>query len=214
MTSTFKIPGPEGQLEAIYHEALGLAADAAPRALAIVCHPHPIQGGNMHSTVAFKIARALSQEGVACLRFNFRGVGESSGRFDGEGGEERDARAALDWLALHRPAVPLWAAGFSFGSRTVLGLAQGDPTIERLILVGLPVKVYPPEGLDQLTTPGLLIWGDRDEFGVGGDLVELHPHLPESLELQEIEGADHLFRRYTRDLEERVGEYAQRMLNS
>lgn len=202
------IPGPEGRLQALFHEPRGLDEGEPPRAVAVVCHPHPAHGGNMNSTVTFKTARGLQNSGVACLRINFRGVGESEGTYDGNGGEEEDARAALDWLAERYPGVPLWAAGFSFGSRTVFGLAKRTPEIECLVLVGFPMRAYPLDGVDQLHVPALFIWGTEDEYGTKEDLDAQYPVLPPQFEYVEIEGADHFFRRYTKELEEHVQRFA------
>src|SRR5262245_13610982 len=116
------IPGPAGRLEAILW-----APKVAPRAAAIVCHPHPLHGGTMHNNVVFRIARALQSCGLAVLRFNFRGAGASAGEHDGQGGEVEDARAALDHLASAHPGIPLWAAGFSFGARMAAALAMDEP---------------------------------------------------------------------------------------
>ncbi len=208
------ISGPVGLLEALFHEPQSLGSSATPRAVAVVCHPHPVQGGSMHSTVTFKTARGLQNAGVACLRINFRGVGKSGGEYDGHGGEEEDARAALDWLLERYPGVPAWGAGFSFGSRTIFGLARTEPRLERLILVGFPARVYPIEGVDKLDRPALFIWGKQDDFGTLADLRQQYPRLPESLEFQEIDGADHFFRRFTKELEEQVQDYAERALSS
>ncbi len=206
------IPGPAGRLQALFHEPRGLQAGQLPHAVAVVCHPHPAHGGNMDSTVTFKTARGLQNSGIACLRINFRGVGESEGSYDGEGGEEEDARAALDWLAERYPGVPLWAAGFSFGSRTVFGLAKRDASIERLVLVGFPVRKYSLLRADGLQIPALFIWGSEDEFGTRTDLDEQYPELPDQFEFAEIQGADHFFRRFTKELEQLVQQYAERSL--
>ena len=206
------IPGPEGQLEALYHEPWGLEEGEEPRALAVVCHPHPAHGGNMNSTVAFRTARGLQRAGVACVRFNFRGVGASEGEYHGDGGEEYDARAILDWLVERFPGVAQWAAGFSFGSRTVFGLALRDRSIERLVLVGFPARVYPLEGVDTLKIPCFFVWGDQDEFGTLTDLREQYPTLPEHFEFQQVEGGDHFFRPRTIEVETRVQDYAERAL--
>ena len=166
----------------------------------------------MHSTVTFKVARALQNAGIACLRFNFRGVGQSEGEHDGEGAEEGDARAALDWLTERFPQAPIWAAGFSFGSRTVFGLAQHDRSIERLLLIGFPARVYPLGGVDELRIPAYFLWGDQDDFGTLRDLREQYPALPESFEYEEVPGADHFFRPRTLVVEELVRAHAERVL--
>jgi alpha/beta superfamily hydrolase len=206
------IPGPEGRLQALFHEPRGLANGEMPRAIAVVCHPHPAHGGNMDSTVTFKTARGLQSAGVACLRINFRGVGTSEGSYHGEGGEEEDARAAINWLVERYPGVPIWAAGFSFGSRTVFGLAKRYASIERLVLVGFPVRKYSLLGVDELEIPALFVWGSEDEFGTYEDLKQQYPTLPAQLEFVELPGADHFFRKATKELEGHVRHYAERDL--
>ncbi len=211
---TLFLPGPEGRLEALYHPAQGRDGQelSEPRALSVVCHPHPAHGGTMHSTVAFRIARGLQSAGVACVRINFRGVGASEGSYDGQGGEEYDALAALDWLANKHPGIPTWAAGFSFGSRTVFGLALREERIERLVLVGFPARVYPLEGVDRLVVPALFVWGSEDEFGTLSDLRQQYPELPTAFRFEEIPGADHFFRKHTKQLQRIVSDYANQAL--
>ena len=88
-----------GRLEALLEES------PDPRFAAVVCHPHPLFGGTMHTHAAYRIARAVRERGGTALRFNFRGVGRSSGRYDGGEGEADDARAALAFLAAERPGL-------------------------------------------------------------------------------------------------------------
>lgn len=203
------VDGPCGPLEAIYHPPLGTEQ---PRAVSCVCHPHPLHGGRMESTVVFKTARGLQQAGVACLRFNFRGVGASAGSYDGNGGEEGDAAAALDWLAARHPGVPVWAAGFSFGSRTVFGLAQRDARIERLVLVGFPLRAFELPNVDGLRQPTFFVWGENDEFGTYRDFAAAYPHAPAHFSYHVVPGDDHFFRPNTRELEEQVRRWADLQL--
>ena len=89
---TLEIPTPEGTLEALLR--LPNESDpaiAAPMA-ALVCHPHPLGGGTMHNKVVFRIAQALGDLGLPVLRFNFRGVGRSTGTYDEGRGEANDVR--------------------------------------------------------------------------------------------------------------------------
>ena len=69
--------GPAGRLEGRFHPAKQRGAP-----IAVVLHPHPQFGGNMHDSVLAVVSKALLIEGVDCLRFNFRGVGNSAGQFD------------------------------------------------------------------------------------------------------------------------------------
>src|SRR5204863_4887142 len=89
------IPVAHGQLEGILREASPAVAAA------VVCHPHPLGGGTMNNNVVYRAAKALVAGGVTTLRFNFRGVGASTGVHAHGVGEEEDARAALDFLRAH-----------------------------------------------------------------------------------------------------------------
>src|SRR4030095_164050 len=111
----FEIPGPVGPLEALLDEPRDHTTHAAspPRAAVVFAHPHPQQGGTMHTKAVFQGAKGLLRIGCAVLRFNFRGVGQSAGTFDRGEGEKEDFTAALDYMATRYPAAPLWAAGFS-----------------------------------------------------------------------------------------------------
>ena len=100
-----QIAGPAGRIEC----AIDRPA-AAPRGLAIACHPHPQFGGTLDNKVVQTIARACLDLGWACVRFNFRGVGASEGVWDEGRGEVDDALAVAAALArprgIRRLAVP------------------------------------------------------------------------------------------------------------
>lgn len=196
--------GPAGRLEGLYD----LPEEGPVRGAAVVCHPHPMHQGTMRNTVVFRTARALRVAGFATLRFNFRGVEGSAGTHDGEGAEEGDVAAALDWLSERHPGLPFWGAGYSFGSRTVAGRAIHDARLERLFLIALPVGFYDCSFLERVPQPGLMVFGSGDEFGTATELVQRHPGLPERLEVEEIAGADHFFRGRTPLVEEAVRSHA------
>jgi len=198
------IDGPEGPLEARLETPEG---DDPPRAAAVVCHPHPEHGGTLETAVVHRTARGLLEAGVAALRFNFRSVGESTGHHSGErgpGGEEDDVLAAIDFLGSRFPGVDLWAAGFSFGARTVAAAVQRAPLGSRVILIALPVLVLPCDAVATLRLPGLSVQAGADEFGNRAALEERFPELFDGIERVEIAGADHLFRGRTKELQELV----------
>ena len=209
------ITGPAGKLQAlIWLPKDEQGRETEPRAAAVVCHPHPLGGGTMDNNVVFRIARALQQAGLAVLRFNFRGVGESEGQHDGQGAEEEGARAALDAMATRFPGLPLWAAGFSFGARTIAGLAGRDERIARLLCVALPVKAFDCQVIMHTLPPTHVIAAGADEYGNLADLRALFPDLPAHVETDEIEGVSHLFTGKTPELEERVLTWALRSFES
>jgi hypothetical protein len=161
----------------------------------VFAHPHPQHGGTMHTKAVFQGAKGLARIGCAVLRFNFRGVGASTGVF-GEGtGEMDDFRAALDFLASRYPRVPLWAAGFSFGSWVALEAGALDPRVSVLIGVAPPVarEGYHFEHVGRSAKPKFFVQGDLDEICRLKDLWAFYAGLPEPKELAVIDGANHLF---------------------
>lgn len=186
------IPAPHGQLEAILKEP----KDAEIKGVALVCHPHPLGGGTMHNKVVFRAAAGLLDAGLVTLRFNFRGVGQSTGTHDDGRGEQHDVRAALDYLSENYPNQPITLAGFSFGSRVGTEVALDDERVVRLISIGTPVDKYDDyDFLRNLKKPILFVHGDRDEFGSVPNLQKLVESLPPEAhaKLVVIENSGHFF---------------------
>lgn len=163
------IDASHGKLEAILKEPKGEAKGSA-----LVCHPHPLGGGTMHNKVVYRAAAGLIDAGLITLRFNFRGVGNSSGEHDDGRGETQDVLDALTYLTENYPNQPITLAGFSFGSRVGMELGMNDDRIVRLISIGTPVDKYRDyEFLENLRKPILFVHGDEDEFGSVETLNEL-----------------------------------------
>ena len=201
---TFDLAGPAGRLEAIL-----MLPDQAPRAAAVVCHAHPLQGGVMHFKVVFRAAKALQAENVAALRFNFRGVGRSEGVHDEGRGEVEDVRAGLDELARRFPGLPLLAGGFSFGSVMALRAGCADARARALFALGFPMKmVTDPSFLEACTRPRLFVQGADDAFGAGPALRDLVSRLPEPRQAVIVPEADHFFSGHLDEMQEAVRAWA------
>jgi alpha/beta superfamily hydrolase len=180
------LPGPAGRLEALLEEP-----DGIPKEAALVCHPHPQHGGTMHNKVVYRIARGLRSTGAVVLRFNYRGVNLSEGKYaDGEG-ELEDARAALNYLRDRFPELPFTVAGFSFGSRIALRLGCG--IARRVIAVGFPAAYKDKASLDTCTTPRVFIQSTHDQFGSVEQIESIVAALPEPKQLRLVEAHDHFF---------------------
>lgn len=197
------IPVDHGQLEAILKEP------AAPVAAAVVCHPHPLGGGTMNNNVVYRLGRALVDANVAVLRFNFRGVGASTGRHDGGAGEEDDARAALEVLAQRHPNLPLWMAGFSFGARVGLTVGAREARVTKLLGIGLALSMFDYAFLNACPKPRAIIQAANDEYGGRGPVEAAVAAMGEPKKLWVVEGATHLFPQHLRELEGVAGEAAR-----
>jgi hypothetical protein len=147
----------------------------------------------MDNRVIFRASKAVQEAGWAALRFNFRGVGASTGSYDEGMGEKYDAAAAIDWLAARYPHLPLALVGFSFGAWVGLEAGCPDPRIQALVGLGLPLNFYDFDFLTENEKPTLYIVGTKDEFCPMEKLDFLARRLPRTSEVQRIEGADHFF---------------------
>ncbi|HEX8354716.1 MAG TPA: alpha/beta family hydrolase, partial [Pyrinomonadaceae bacterium] len=148
-----------------------------------------------------------------------RGVGHSTGEHTGaRGGEQEDARLALDFLAERHPSLPVFLAGFSFGARVGLEVGTLDERVRYLVGVGTPVSIpereYDFSFLEDCRKPLLLAHGDRDEFGSVLDLRALAARLPEEsqVRVEIIPGAGHFFDDQLEDLRRAVAAWAAERL--
>lgn len=193
-----EIAGPAGPLEVV------LDTPSAVRAACVFSHPHPLYGGTMHTKAVYQAAKALARIGVATLRFNFRGVGNSRGAHDGGPGELDDYRAALDFLAARYPAVPLWAAGFSFGSWVAWNVALDDDRVRLLLGIGLPVNRFDFSPVRESEKPKFLVHGEMDDLVPVREIRRFYSELREPKELVIVDGADHLFDGKTSEVGEAI----------
>lgn len=185
------IPASHGRLEAILKEPLG-----EPKGVGLVCHPHPLGGGTMHNKVVFRAAAGLVDAGLITLRFNFRGVGASTGTHNEIEGGMEDVRDAIAYLSEKYPGQPITLAGFSFGSRTGMAVGMNDNRVVRLISIGSPVDKYGDyEFLTEVRKPILFVHGDRDVFGSLENVRELFGKVAENTdaELVTFEDCGHFF---------------------
>jgi alpha/beta superfamily hydrolase len=170
----------------------------------------------MHKKVVFRAAAGLVDVGLTTLRFNFRGVGASTGTHNEIDGGREDVRVALDYLTGEYPGEDLTVAGFSFGSRTALEVGFNDDRVSRLISIGTPVDKYGDyEFLTKTRKPVLFIHGDRDEFGAIENVRRLVNAVAKNTdaELVVFENCGHFFDEHLNELREAVREWTERKIN-
>ena len=177
------------QLEA----ELSPAVDGPAWAGAVLTHPHPQQGGNMRSIVPGTLFAELPAAGVTALRFNFRGVGESSGTYGGGIDERLDVIAALDRLTSTLPdTLPVVLAGWSFGAD--VSLSVGDERISGWFCAAPPLRIVDPVTMVAATDPRpkLLAVPERDQFRRPDAVRAIVANWP-ACRIEVIPGADHFF---------------------
>jgi alpha/beta superfamily hydrolase len=197
-SAPLSIDGPAGRIEAVLD---ALQADVPARAvLAVLCHPLPTEGGTMHNKVVTMTARALRESGAATLRFNFRGVGRSEGRFDDGAGELDDLRAVAAWARAQHPGKALWLAGFSFGAWVSLRLAS-ELQAAALLSIAPPVgRNWEFSAIQIPAIPWLLIQGDADEVVAPQAVYDWIESLPRPPQLVRMPDATHFFHHKLMDL--------------
>ncbi len=206
------IPASHGQLEAIIKEPAGTR-----RGVGLVCHPHPLGGGTMHNKVVFRAAAGLVDAGLATVRFNFRGVGASTGVHNEVEGGKEDVRDVLDYLSRHYPGEEITLAGFSFGSRTGLEVGFNDDRVTRLISIGTPVDKYGDyEFLKLLRKPILFVHGDRDEFGSIENVRRLYNKVLRNTDAELIvfPNCGHFFDEHLNELREVIKDWTLKKITS
>ncbi len=185
-TERLLIDGPAGPLEVV----LNLPALPLPaiQGIALVAHPHPLQGGTLDNKVAQTLAKTFFTLGYASVRINFRGAGRSAGTFDEGVGETDDALAALAWARSRvggdrRVAL----AGFSFGSFVQTRVAKAVAH-ERLVLVGPAVGRF---ALEPVPADTIVIHGEEDDVVPLADVLDWAR--PQELPVVVFPGCGHFF---------------------
>lgn len=187
--------------------------DVTPQpVVAVVCHPLPTEGGTLHNKVVTMAARALRELGVTTVRFNFRGTGQSEGRFDEGHGESDDLRTVVEWVRAQRPGQALWLAGFSFGAFVSVRMAvQLQPA--------LLLSIAPPAdrgwGLVDAPLPDMpwiVIQGEADEIVSPQAVYDWLDALPREVLLLKLPDTSHFFHGKLLELRELIRLYAKSFL--
>ncbi len=198
----FTIGGPAGEIEVVLEEpAVGRGAR-----FGVVCHPHPIGGGTLDNKVVHTVARAMLDLGVPTVRFNFRGVGCSTGAFADGIGETDDTLAVIEWGRERWPQAALWLAGFSFGAFVALRACERHAP-ERLITIAPPVQRFQFAALRVPDCPWLIVQGDQDEIVDCAAVVEWARQLSPPPEVAILRGVGHFFHGRLRDLREAISRH-------
>lgn len=185
--------GPDGRLEGRYSHS---KKPNAP--IALLLHPHPQHGGTMNNKVIYSLYQTFVRRGFSTLRFNFRGVGRSQGKFDSGHGEMSDAASALDWMQAHNPNARLcWIAGFSFGAWIGMQLMMRRPEINGFISVSPPASLHDFSFLAPCPASGMIIHGDKDDVipmsSVEKLVAKMSAQKNITIDFKVVKNGDHFF---------------------
>lgn len=190
----FSIPAPSGVLHGMVH-----MPEVEPRAIAVVAHPLPTMGGTMDNKIVTTLAKTFAELGFIALRFNFRGVGESSGTYDEGDGETEDALAIAHYAQQEfGEHLPLILAGFSFGGYVQARAAQ-HLHARRLVLIAPAVGRF---AMPHVPVGSLIVHGELDEVVTLADMLSWAR--PQHLPIVVVPEAEHYFHGRLHQLKEIV----------
>ncbi len=188
--TTFLLPGPAGDLEILTAPP---AKDAQKqKAIAIICHPHPLYSGTMNNKVVTTLSRVFTDLGLSTVRFNFRGVGKSAGTYGNAQGEIEDLFAVIQWVQAVCPDYELWLAGFSFGSY-ISAYAASQIPVAKLVSVAPPVTHFGFPNLPAISCPWIVVQGDLDDVVNPADVYEWMKTVKPAPALIRMSDAGHFF---------------------
>ena len=177
------VQGPVGDVEVVLD-----IPSTPPRGIALICHPHPLQGGTLDNKVVSTLAKTFVALGYVATRFNFRGVGRSAGAFDEGIGETEDALAVLAHVrARFGTALPVALAGFSFGSFVQTRVAERMKP-EGMVLVGPAVNRF---AVPSVPADTLVVHGEQDDVVPLADVFAWAR--PQQLPIVVFPGCGHFF---------------------
>ncbi|MDP7111575.1 MAG: alpha/beta hydrolase [Myxococcota bacterium] len=162
--------------------------------VAIIAHPHPEYGGSMDNNVVLAAREVAGALGMSTLRFNFRGVGASSGRYDDGIGEVDDMLVAVE-TARRRAANDsrVHLVAYSFGAWIAAKTVTRGLRVDTATLISPPVDFLAFGELGLPDCPCQVITGAKDEYGSPASVNAWLDRLPGAPKLQIVPGADHFY---------------------
>lgn len=158
----------------------------------VITHPHPLYGGSMDNNVVWTAARAFGDRGWSTLRFNFRGVGRSTGAYGDGLAEVEDLYGAAAYLASRVPG-PSFLVGYSFGAAVAARALLTGLAVAGAVLIAPPIAFMDLAFLPETPGLSLIVAGDQDDLCPLADLTSLCRRCRPPVELKVVAGADHFF---------------------
>jgi alpha/beta superfamily hydrolase len=158
----------------------------------VITHPHPLYGGSMDNNVVWTAAKAYGDKGWATLRFNFRGVGASTGRYGDGIAEVEDVAGAMTFLK-SKVTGPCYVVGYSFGAAVAARALLEGLRVDGAVLISPPIAFMDLGFLNETPGLSLIVVGDEDDLAPLAEIEELCRHRQPPIDLQVVAGADHFY---------------------
>ena len=181
--------------------------------LILICHPHPQYGGNMFNNVVSGVFNKLVRNNISCLRFNFRGVGRSTGTHSDGTGELSDVHTCIDFLINERKCEKIFLCGYSYGAAIGCSAVGYSDKIVGYISISFPWSFMGSKykEFSQSSKPKLFIQGDKDTVAHYGNFQENFDYYLDPKKKKIIEGADHFYGNYEEQVANVVLEFLRNL---
>lgn len=211
------IPAPAGVLEVDALWQHDNSNDPNTDTVALLCHPNPLFEGTMNNKVVTTMYRFARDSGMHVVRFNFRGVGQSTGEHDYAQGEVVDAMTVLQWIATQTSARRLWLGGFSFGGYVTARVAEqvlitphvwglSDFEIANVALISPSIEKNDGDNISLPIDKSFEIYGDADEVIAPENMQAFAENL--GMRVAVVEGAGHFFHGRLSELKKLLEQYS------
>ena len=158
----------------------------------VVTHPHPLYGGTMYNQVVETLVEVYQNNAFSTLRFNFRGVAGSEGRYDEGKGEQEDVRSALQYMH-ERGKRDVDLAGYSFGAWVNAKINDTHSLYDRIVMISPPVAFLDFSFLSFNPKIRLVVAGGNDDIAPADTITNVINTWNQKAHLEVIEGADHFY---------------------
>lgn len=177
----------------------------------VLCHPHPLYGGDMNNNVLVAVSRVLSERGIVAFCFNFRGVGLSEGLFDDGNGEQDDLRAAIAALAERTEVDPqrLGIMGYSFGGMIALYVGKSAVSVKAIVGVS---PVVTPGLMEGIKIPAYFTCGRNDHVVSTDLLVREAEKMSPPGKVEVVPGIDHFWVGHEAEMAGKVAAFFESVL--
>jgi len=175
----------------------------------IICHPHPQYGGNMYNNVVSGVFNKLKNNDISCLRFNFRGVGKSTGNHSGDLGEINDVKICIDFLINEKIYERIIICGYSYGAAIGCSAINYSDKVISYISISFPWDFMGSKykELSQSNKPKLFIQGNQDTIANYEHFEEHFNSYTDPKVSKIIDGADHFYWGYEEEISDEILRY-------
>jgi len=196
ITKNLILKNRENKIETVFN-------DLDINSIALICHPHPLFGGSINNKVVTTLEKSFNENYISTIKFNFRGVGRSTGIYDHGISEIKDLKFVFDTFISIKNFTKIYIAGFSFGGHVAAQFVYNYKLIDaNLVLVAPAISNFATKNIDN---NGILIQGGQDDLVDPESILKWNKN--QNLNLHLISTSGHFFHNHLGELKKILVNY-------